>query len=256
MAKRRRKTRKYRKKYRGGNKLKVGDFFEITSPLDGHQTAKVRDIWVVMEVNGTNIIAYRMKDGKKHVVAFNKNLINNGIRKIGGENKAGGGAYTSVPPLLSALLSAQRKKGTKKIRWVDDDKMVKVSYTAHKDRHHRRQRPRAPTMDERRQQQLDIDADIIRERKLAYDFFNQRNTPCRDKTARRLKKCHDELFYKLLSDERFDESVVKLFIDEYYSSGKKERECLKLLNECRIRLQNQEGGRRRRRYKKKSRRRR
>ena len=255
MAKRRRKTRKYRKKYRGGNKLKVGDLFEVTSPLDGHQIAKVGDIWVVIGVNVSNIVAYRMKDGKTRVIAFNKNLINNGIRKIGGENKAGGGAYTSGGPLLSALLPTQRKKRTKKIRWTDDDKMVKVSYTAHKDRYHRRQRPRPPTMDERRQQQLDIDADIIRERKLAYNFFNQRNTPCRDKTARRLKKCHDELFYKLLSDERFDESVVKLFTDEYYSSGKKERECLKLLNECRIRLQNQEGGRRRR-YKKKSRRRR
>ena len=79
MTKRRRRTQRKRRKYRGGNgKLRARDFFEIIARGSPH----AGDIWHVMDITGHYIHAYRVYPSYGAETIFPANLVGRVLRKI------------------------------------------------------------------------------------------------------------------------------------------------------------------------------
>lgn len=79
MTKRRRRTQRKRRKYRGGNgKLRARDFFEIIARGSPH----AGDIWHVMDITGHYIHAYRVYPSYGAEAIFPANLVGRVLRKI------------------------------------------------------------------------------------------------------------------------------------------------------------------------------
>ena len=110
MTRRRRRTQRKRRKYRGGNgKLRADDFFEIIAPMVGPGNPKVGDIWHVMDITGHHIHAYRVYPSYGAEAIFADNLVGRLLRKIEIERR----------PRRDAAAAAAAAPRQRRLTWGD-----------------------------------------------------------------------------------------------------------------------------------------
>ena len=203
--------------------------------------------WMVKNIVGNYIEAVHIggaAEASFKTAFFHQDLIDHGLMILVGEesNKAGeGGGGGGAHP--------RSKRKTKKVHWSTSSprKFFFVPHpdmnVAQYDKFKKRQLLPKMTHEQREARIKEGREDEEKERGLKPGFLDPENTPCKDITARSLKKCREQ--YKSLSEsasaaatavaEGVNGNVAELYND-FQSTGRTEKVCLEIYRNCRAHI--------------------